>query len=134
MEACGCLAGFLPRITEDAFLRLPRCPVEIHLLVGTPGYTHPPCAALVLTHKDDPVLSALVDRTRRACTHAARVQTVIAYSRQIEKHHALQFKDLPAVFFTQRLVVRVICGINGRTAEVIVPVRSCFYIDGLSCY
>src|SRR5699024_2798005 len=63
-------ARFNPRVAEDALFRLAGFPVEIDLLVGAAGYTHPPATALVLINQHDAVFFPLVDGATRAGRYA----------------------------------------------------------------
>src|SRR6185312_3691040 len=114
----GRLAHFHARIAEDAFFRFAAVPVEIHLLVWTAGDTHAPALALFLTHQDDTVFSALINRSGRAGGDAARIQTVIAHPRKVDINQLLEFEAPPALVFGQGLQIRVVRRVNWRSTQI----------------
>ncbi len=91
LRADGRLAGLDARIAEGALFGLAGFPVVVDLLVRATGHAHAPAAAFLLVDQHDAVFLALVDRAGGAGSHARRVQTMLADTRQI-KHEGV-FKD-----------------------------------------
>src|SRR5581483_5417154 len=123
VEAGGGMARLEARVAEDALLRLAGRPVEVGLLVRATGDAHPPGAALVLAEQDDSVLAALVDRPGGTGGDAGGVDTVVADPRQVEEDHPLELVQLRPLLLAETGEVWVVGGVDGRAAEVVVPVR-----------
>ena len=120
-RAHGGLAHFNARVAEDALLGFTRLPVVVDLLVRAGRHAHAPTAALVLVDQHDAVFFALVDRARRACRHASRVQAVLAQARQV--HHEGLFKRAVDLFL-HALEVLVLAALGEFGAEDFFPVRA----------
>src|SRR6516165_558690 len=117
------LPGFDARIAEDALLRLPGSPVVIDFLVWTSGDTHPPTTTLVLVDEDNAVLLTLVNRAGRAGSDAARIEAMLAKTRQI--HHEGIF-ELTVNILLHRLEIVILRALVELAAENLLPVRSPF--------
>src|SRR6185437_10316871 len=124
VEAGRRLAALKARIAQDALLGLAGRPVEVGLLVRATGDAHAPCTAALLAHQHHAVLAALVERALRTRRHAARIEAVIADARQIEKHRAVDLVDLTHFLVGGAVEVRIVVGVDLRTAKVVVPVRT----------
>lgn len=115
------------RVAQGALLGLAGLPVEVDLLVRASRDAVAPAAALLLVHKDYPVLLALVHRPRGAGCDARGVQAVLADAREV--HH----KDL-LVLEAHRLFevspdVRIEAGGRRAAGEVVVPVRAPLQVE-----
>src|SRR6516165_6015978 len=112
-----------PRIAEDALFRLARSPVVINFLVWTSGDTHSPTTTLVLVDEDNAVLLTLVNRARRAGSDAARIEAMLAKTRQI--HHEGIF-ELAVNVLLHSLKIVILRALVELAAENLLPVRSPF--------
>ena len=126
VEARRRLAALKARIAQDALLGLAGRPVEIGLLVGATRNAHAPRTASLLTDQHHAILAALVDRALRARRNAARIQAMIADTRQVEEDGTVDLVDLAHFLVGSAIEVRIIVRVNLRPAQIVVPVRTRF--------
>ena len=94
--------------------------VEINLLIGAAGNTHPPAATGILVNQDNPVLAAFIHRSRGAGGYAGGVQTVVANPWQIEHKRIFNIRLYLLVhLFEDRVILHGL----GRSGQVVIPVR-----------
>ena len=108
---------FKARIAQDALLGLAGRPVEVGLLVGAARDAHAPGTATLLAHQHHAILTALVDRALRASRNAARIEAVVADTRQVEEDRAVDLVDLAHFLVGGAIEVRIVVCINLRAAK-----------------
>src|SRR5215831_14049926 len=129
MEARRRLPAFEARIAQDALLGFAGRPVEVGFLVRAARDAHAPSAASLLADQHDAIFTALIDRPLWAGRYATRIETMVADARQVEEHGAVDLLQLTHFLFGSAVEVRIVVGVNLRTAQVVVPVRPC--LDGV---
>src|SRR6185436_1040792 len=122
MEACRRLPAFEAWIAQDALLGLAGRPVEVSLLVRAARYAHAPGSASLLADQHHAVLAALVNCPLWAGSHAARIETVVAYTRQVEEDRTVDLLYLAHFLRGGAVEVGIVVCVDLRAAQVVVPV------------
>src|ERR1044072_4116995 len=122
MEARRRLPAFETWIAQDALLGLASRPIEVSLLVRAARYAHAPGAASLLADQDHAVLAALVNCPLRAGSHAARIETMVAYTRQVEEGRTVDLLYLAHFLRGGAVEVGIVVCVDLRAAQVVVPV------------
>src|SRR5918912_847629 len=132
MEARRRLPAFEARIAQDALLGFPRRPIKVSFLIGTARYAHAPSAASLLADQHHAVLAPLIDRPLWAGRHAARIEAMVADTRQVEEDGTVNLLDLAHFLRGGAVEVGIVVCIDLRAAQVVIPVWPRF--DGVHVF
>src|SRR3954452_20851322 len=116
MEARRRLPAFEPWIAQDALLGLTGRPVEVSLFVRATRYAHAPSAASLLADQHHAILAALVNCPLGAGRHAARIEAMVADTRQVEEYGTVDLLYLAHFLRGGAVEIRIVVCVDLRAA------------------